>query len=369
MKSKKTFSIILGAAIISSLFVGCNLRKNTIIPEDVVAKVVKASEKPKSYYGESKLDIYENGNLKESGIYKEWVDNSSSKIKRRSEIETKADGKVITTNDGDKITIYMEKDKKALTSKVSDDLSGLNSNYKDQFIKQLGIISKTHELTFKGEEIVKSMKTYHILAKPKEKNSLMGNQEFWIEEENWFVIKSSSESNNMRIDQEYTKLDFSPKLDNSLFVQKLSSDVKIENIDNSMALNKGTSSNLKDGAKMAGKPILYLPENKEYKLKSVTTNNFEKINHKEVEQTYEKNGAVSFILTTVISDDNSKKDDFNLPNEKEITIRGQKGTFMDDSIKVACWSENGLNYSILIQDPKLTLEETKKIAESLVFTN
>jgi len=40
-----------------------------------------------------------------------------------------------------------------------------------------------------------------------------------------------------------------------------------------------------------------------------------------------------------------------------------------EDIKVISWSENNLNYSIMTENPKLTMEDAKKIVESLVFTN
>lgn len=370
MINKKTITVFIGAAVLASLFAGCSIKKDTIIPEEVVTNVMKASEKPKSYYGESKLDTYENGKLKESIILKEWVNNSNGKVKRRIETEDKTSGKSVSTNDGDKIISYEEKNKKAIMIKVSNELADSSSkSYKDQLISQLANITKTHQLTFKGEENVGGFKTYHLSAVPKEKNSIMGNQDYWIDKENWFLIKSSSESGNYKGISEYTKLDFSPKLDDNLFVQKLPSDVKVEDIEET-AKNNETNIDLKQGVKIAGKPILYLKESSDYKLKGVTYLNVKAISHKEINQTYEKGGVVAFLLTTIINADskNSSVDEDKLPGEKEITVRGSKGAVMED-IKCISWSENGLKYSVLIQDPNIKLDEGKKIVESLKLTN
>ncbi|MHC1684631.1 MAG: outer membrane lipoprotein carrier protein LolA [Clostridiaceae bacterium] len=370
MKKRKLITIFVLGTFVASLFVGCSIKKDTIIPEEVITNVLKASEKPKSYYGESKMDTYEKGELKDSSTLKEWVDNSNGKIKRRIEAEDKDAGKVVTTNDGDKIIAYMEKDKKALEIKVDNEISN-NSNisYKDQLIKDLANITKTHQLTFKGEENVGSLKTYHLLAEPKEKSSILGNQEYWIEKENWFLVKSSTEIGDNKGISEYTKLEFSPKLDDSLFVQTLPSDVKVENIEEAAKDNE-TTIDLKEGAKIAGKPILCLDGNSDYKLKNVTYLNAKAISHREINQVYEKDGVEVFSLTTIINDENKDKsldEDSKLPGEEEITIRGVKGIVMEE-IKCISWSENGLNYSILIQDPKLKLEDGKKIVESLTLT-
>lgn len=369
MIKKKMITMFLGAVFAVSLFAGCSVKKDTIIPEELITNVMKASEKPKSYYGESKLDSYENGQLKGSIIMKEWVSNSEGKVKKRVEVQDKESGKVVTTKDNDKLLTYIEKDKKALTMKLDNEtINTSNMSYKDQLINQLGNIVKTHQLTFKGEEDIRGFKTYHLSAVPKEKNSIIGNQDYWIDKEHWFLIKASIENGNTKSISEYTKLDFSPKLEDSLFVQKLPADVKIEDMEEA-AKNNEKVIDLKEAVKIAGKPILYLKENQNYKLKNVTYLDAKAISHKEINQTYEKDGVAEFILTTIINDnkDNDTKED-KLPGEKETIIRGVKGTVMEQ-IKCISWTENGLRYNVLLQDPNLKLEDGKKIVESLVLTN
>ena len=371
MTKKKITAMFAFIAIVASLFTGCSTKGNVIIPEEVITNVIKANEKPKSYYAEFKLDSYENEKLKEGMVFKQWNDNSSGKIKTRIEAEDKASGKVVTTNDGDKIISYTEKDKKAFSMKIGAELDlSSNANYKDQLINQLGNLSKTHQLTFKGEENVGEFKTYHVSAVPKEKNSIMGKQEYWIEKNNWFLVKSSAESGNNKEILEYTKLNFSPKFEASLFVQKLTSEVKIENMDD-IAKNSESTIDLKEGAKIAGKPLLHLKENSVYKLKEIKYINSEKTKHKEINQIYEKDGAVAFNLTTVMDDKNktsNNEENLKMPGEKEISIRGKKGSAMEE-IKCIWWIENDLNYSIIVVNPKLTMKDAEKLAESLVITN
>lgn len=365
MINKKIITLMVGGSMALMSLMGCSIKSDTIIPEELITNVMKASEKPKSFYGEMKMQVYDNGSLQEDFTMKEWVDNSSSKIKRRLENESKGEGKVVTTNDGDKIISYMEKDKKALTIKVDNELSSNYLNYKDQLIRDLGNISKTHELTFKNEENVNGFKTYHLSAKPKDKNSIRGNEDYWIDKEHWFLIKVTSEMGNNKTNMEYTKVDFSPKLNENLFIQNLPSDVKIEDVNQTVSENE-KSIDLKEAASIAGKPILCIQGNANYTLKNVKFMNFERMKLKEIDQTYEKNGVEAFILSTmVVGDKEQDKDDTKLPGEKEIDIRGTKGKAMDAEIRTVTWSEDGLNYSLLVQDSKLTLEDAKKLVESL----
>ena len=370
MIKKKIITTLIGLTIVASLFTGCSTKGDVMIPEEVITNVMKANEKSKSYYAEYKMDSYENEKLKESIEFKHWSDNSSGKVKARIETQDKTSGKVVTTNDGDKLISYTEKDKNAFSMKISDELGlGANTNYKDQLINQLGHISKTHVLTFKGEEEVGGFKTYHISAVAKEKNTILGDQEFWIEKSNWFLVKSSGDSGNNKTIMEYTKLNFSPKFDDSIFVQNLPSDVKVENIDDAAKDNE-TTIDLKKGAQIAGKAILHLKEDQGYKLKEVKYLNMEKAKHEEINQIYQKDGAAAFTLTTIIDGNKNIRDEENLkiPGETEITIRGKKASVMEE-IKVISWSENNLNYSVMVENPKLTMEDAKEIVKNLVLTN
>lgn len=366
---KRMLAIFTATLITASLFQGCSsLKKDTIIPGEVINKAMSAYEKPKSYYGEAKLEIYENGKLSEKADMKEWADNSSNKMRRRYELNSSISGKNISTNDGNKVLVYMVKDKKAMSMKAGNNLSDSNNDYKSLLMKQLSSISKTHDLTYKGEESINGFKTYHLYAKPKQKNSILGDMNYWIDEGSWFVIKCTSESSNMKTDTEYTKIKFSPKLDNSLFTQNIPSDVKIEDIDNNSEL-KENKIDMKQAEKIAGKPILTLKETSGYKLKSATYMDAPGVKHKEINQTYEKNGADQLILTTIIPYDNkaTQKDDTKIGDEKDITIRGKKGMSMEEPIKTITWSEDGFNYNLLIQDPTLNIDNGKKLVESLQY--
>lgn len=375
MVKKKIMVLGLGILFTVSLFSACSLKKDTIIPEDIITKAVSASEKPKSYYGESTTSIYIDNKLSESYTMREWIDNSGSKVKRRTEVEQPKDkaGDTISTNDGNNIIIYMKKDKKAMKINMTDGSDSGNpadSNYKNQLIKQLGTISKTHKIVFKGEENILNRKTYHISAISKQENSIIGDMDLWIDEQNWLVIKSTSKIKNTRTECVYTKLNFSPKFDSSLFVQKLPSDVKIEDISSKINGSEKDIS-LNEAVKLLNKPILYMPETSEYKLKSVKSlGGMEKVISTEIDQAYEKNGAVEFTLTTIIPNNQNKNhEDIKIPGEKTVKVRGKTGTSMDDVIKNIAWSEDGVNYSLSLENNNLNIDDALKIAEKLVHTN
>lgn len=59
------------------------------------------------------------------------------------------------------------------------------------------------------------------------------------------------------------------------------------------------------------------------------------------------------------------KSDYKIPGENDITLRGIQAKSLDGKIKMISWSEDGLNYNIMVLDQKTTLDDIKKIAESL----
>ncbi|WHH56913.1 outer membrane lipoprotein-sorting protein [Petroclostridium sp. X23] len=364
MKLNKMVAGILMTVLTGVLMSGC-AAKGTIIPEELISKAVSAYEKPKPYYAEVKIDVYEDDKHSESSIHKEWVDNSDSLIKRRIESESDESGKMISTNDGETITIYMEKDKSAMVMKAID---GYGGNYKEQTIKDLGVISKTHEISIKGEEQVNGFDTYHLYATPKEENTIWGAYDYWIDKNNWFVVKSSVESANMIIKTEYVKLEFNPKMDAGLFVQNLPEDVKIENIEDNPD-NEGREITLEEAAEIAGKHFLSVEGTSEYKLKKVTYLNFEKINHREFTQSYEKDGVEVFQLTIVIPDSKDEKEGKTerLPEESEIQVRGKTGSLMNlgAGTQIIFWEEDGLNYSFITTSPDITNDDAIRIINNL----
>lgn len=366
----KLVKVFCTGLITIGILSGCSiLSKDTIIPSDIINKAISIYEKPQSYYSEAVMRTSENNKLTDKLTIKEWSDNSGAKVKRRCEVSSDNSGEVISTNDGNQMLIYMKKDKKAMKMNADFGLGEDSNNYKQQVMKELGSISKTHDLTYKGEEVVNSFKAFHLFAKPKQKNTLLGDVNYWIDEDDWFVVKSTSESANTKTEMEYTKIEFSPKLDANLFVQDIPSDIKIQDLDNDASL-KGNTIDLEQAKKIAGKAILTLKDNSVYKLKSVTVSDMTKLKRKEINQVYEKNGAEALMLTTVVFYDGKSPEadsGLRLEGEKDITVRGKKGTSMEEYIKCISWSEDTFNYSLLIEDPTLTIDDCKKLVESLQY--
>ncbi|MCY6957728.1 LolA family protein [Clostridium brassicae] len=365
----KSLKLLLSGFTVSMvLFTGCSMGKTSILPKEIVANAMEVNDKASSYYAEGKILVFENDKVASESEIKEWSSLSQGKYKRRSETISKSRGKTVTTNNGEKVVIYMQEDNKALISKALENKGLTDNSQRKQAMDMLGSMKNTHEMSTLGEEDVNGMKAYHLKATPKQKDSIIGTIEIWVDKKNWFIVKLISQSGNSKIQLEYTKVDFSTKFDESLFNQNLPSNVKIEDLDKKAKENKKKIT-LTEARKFIGKPILYVEKTSGYDLKEMNLQMYEsKIVTDEIIQDYYKNNKKSFNLSIRKEqklNEKDKKDNAKLQGEKDITIRGKKGMFLDDVIKLITWSENGVSYSFMIEDPNMTFDEAKKVIENM----
>lgn len=361
MNKRSVLIGMLSAVLILGSSTGCGIGKTSLLPEKIVANAMEANKKPQSYYMESKSTTYENGKLSEESTIKQWNDASGEKCKVRVEVISKVDGKThdaISVNNGEKIIVYSKTDKQAMTSKVLTPIN--NTSPKEQSTRILEAIKKTHDIKNIGEEEINGFKTLHIKAIPRNKNTLFGEIDFWIDKKTWFTIKSIALSGNIKSESICTKLDFETNFTPEMFKIDIPSDIKIINLDESSTKEKDIS--FEDAQKNIGKPILSLKEESGYTLKSMKLSG-EGTKYSEIVQEYQKNNKPSFTLS--MGRYVKTNDDDKIPGEEEIKVRGQKGSLITDGITIICWSENGVRYSFIVNDPNIKVEEAKNIINML----
>jgi len=365
----KILKLMFAGILSLAMFTGCSsLSEDTIIPSDIINNALSAYEKSQSYYSEGSLTVYEKGELVEESITKEWTDSSEGMLKKRFESESEDSGKIISTNDGKELVLYMEKDNKAMKMDIENAIDESMGDYKEQFLKGLSVISKSHELSYVGEEKVNDFNTIHLHAKSKKENSMIGDIDYWIDKDTWFLVKTSSETGDGKLDMTYTKLEFVDKFDDSLFVQNIPEGVEIENLDENSDFEESEIS-IEEAEKIAGKPILVLENDDEYTLKNISSMSYDDLNRTEINQNYEKNGVITFILTAIIdgekTSDDLEDEDSSLPGEEKAIIRGNEGSVIEDIINLINWEEEGIGYSLLVLDPSINMEKAKEIVENL----
>ncbi|MBE1557048.1 hypothetical protein [Sporosarcina limicola] len=89
---------------------------------------------------------------------------------------------------------------------------------------------------------------------------------------------------------------------------------------------------------------------------------------KEINFNYEKDNLPLFMSAVFESPEEIDGEDLKLPGEKLVTIRGQEGLIMESGdFRSLLWKENGVSYSIVLDDPSLTFEELIEWTNDMVL--
>lgn len=341
------------------LMAGCSEESN-YSPEQMINNALDEKE-TESYIGEATTTVSENGDVIETMVMKEWR-NKDGKI--RVEIENQnGEEKAISVNNGEKITTYDEEQNQAIIIDDEEILEFNQPSPKAQVDFILDMIRDTHEISGKGEEKIAGRSTYHLVATPNKENTLLGKQEIWIDKENWMALKMISSSGNQKTEMVYNDIDFDVDIPVDKFALDLPDDADIVNSEDLLDTEEVT---LEEAKKGIGQPFYYFPEEDRLEISTIEKDELTgELDRTEVNIDYKKEGA-PFLTLSVFESPKDLEDDFSFPEEKEVTIRDHDGTFTDtDGFRAMFWQEDGLNYSLVIIDPTITLEELQNLAESM----
>lgn len=349
--------------ILGGVLMACSSDKNMFSPEQVISHALENSEKTKAYQAEFLMTVKEKGEVIEEGKTLEWRDENG-----RVRLETyDQSGELISivVNNGEEFIIYELENEQA--SIIDDpELIALNQQTpKEQTEASLAIVKDTHDLTLKDETKVAGRDVKHIVATPKDKNSLIGTLELWIDKENWFVLKTINESGDFYMEVEYESIDFSAKISDDQFNVDLPPHVKLINLDEVYA---GDEVSLFEATEALGSPFLYFPESEELTIASLEKTDLEGIvNRTEVDIEYVKNDLPYISLSVFETPEDV--DDIAFPGEEKILLRDKEGIFIDsEGFRSVMWDEEGLRYSIIIHDPSVSIEEIEILTKEMIYT-
>ncbi|WP_445480263.1 LolA family protein [Lysinibacillus irui] len=339
-------------AVMTFSLVGCNTEVS-YTPQEIIEQALHESKEPLTYYGEYTLDM---GELGGKAYVKEWVKDRNKRIEMTGD-----NGEhVITVTKDAEVISYDVTEHTAYTMAYSqDELDGLQSP-KDQVQLIFNMVKDTHDIKIAGEEKVAGRDTYKIVAKTKKTESLFGDMEAWIDKKTWLTLKMESNSAGNQMITEYSKINFDEKIDDQQFTLDLPKDVTIQEISGE---DPSESISL-DDAKQQLETFLMVPEENGLTLDKISVvKGLE--DRSEYSFDYGLDGELAFFVT-IFKADASMADIGPILNEKEMDIRGQKGTVMDDQhFRSIAWQENGYQYSIVGQNPELTVEDLVSYAQKM----
>lgn len=349
---KKTWMFIASGVL--ALTVGCS-KETSFTSEEVISNILKDNKKVVEYYGEGTMVTFKDDKKSEEATFKEWA---ASDGKRKFQITDGKKNKSESVNDGKNVIAYDVNSKTAYKMKFENE--NQNMTEREKLVKQLEKLSKSHTYQVVGDEKVSSFDTYHIKVKAKTKDSLIGDFDLWVEKDTWVVIKSTFFTGDVKTETLYTKLDKSPKFDNKTFTLSIPKDVKIQSIEDIAPKPKEISQ--EEAEKMIGQPYL-LWKNTPYTLDKIEVQSLKgEIKRDEFTFYYSKDQAPALTVSV-----------FKTPSEKDTAlkqtkpIRNTKGDLMKD-INCITWDEDGLRYSILVENPQLSLDDVIKETKEMVLS-
>ncbi|MEB2299075.1 DUF4367 domain-containing protein [Lysinibacillus xylanilyticus] len=342
----------LVAALTFSL-VGCNT-EGAYSPQEIIDQVLQETKEPLTYYAEYKMDMDEVGGKAQ---VKEWVKDD----KRRVEITADNGEHFITVNNGSQIMMYDVVKNTVHKMDIDKDSLGAFPSPRDQAESLFNLVKDTHEVKIAGEEKIAGRDTYKIVAKAKKDDTLLGDMEVWVDKKTWVTLKTITNSAGNKMTSEYTKMDENAKIDDAQFTLDIPKDAKVEEI----SIPESESVTLDTVKEQLGE-FLMVPEGNGLTLEEISLDKGIE-DRSEYTFSYAKNGQQDISVTVFKANSNAKKVE-PIKGEKEMDIRGQKGTVMDEN-KFHCisWQENGYQYSMFIVDSKQTIENFAAYAKQMAI--
>lgn len=357
---RKWYSIIF-FSLLMTLLIGCKGIEQ-FSPEQVMQNVLATEANDLAYYGEQTITISDAEDTFTMGV-KEWRQGAKSLEEAESEDEI-----IVTLKEGKKISYY-DVTENTLFHTEFDHEDELQFNAKDQVETILDAMGKTHDIETKGDTKIAGRPTIHIVAKKRSgEKSLYGTYEMWIDKENWLVLKTISNTGDSKVVMEYTTIEFDPGMDDGVFTLDVPEDVVVETLDE---VTEETFITLEKAIEKLGSTFMYFPEENDVEIEEITFyENEEDVTFKNVDIEYNK-GSLPYMTLSIYDRSDAEADDSTeegIDDFTEIlTIRGNEAeyTVMDD-VRFLDWSEDGLEYSLFLINPNVTLEEIELLVNDMI---
>ncbi|MGM8212176.1 LolA family protein [Virgibacillus sp. W0430] len=340
---------------------GCSTEISQYSPDQVINNALEETTEALAYYAEAEMTM-ETGDDIENMETKEWYNGDG---KMRMEI-TDESGLTILVNDSKSVKTYEKEKNRAFIMSDPEVLAYNPPAPREQAEMLLDMIRDTHHIEEAGEEKVAGRDTFHLVAEPKEKSTLIGNQEIWVDKENWMVLKYVTEAGDNKIQFVYKKIEFDPIFEEKLFTLDLPDDVTIEDIS---GLHSSEEITLAEAADRFNDSFLVF-QKEEWEMDTIEW--FESSGEypsKVVDLEYKKDGLPLLELgVSKVIDESTDLEDLELPGIEQVTVRNHKGEFIDGGdTRVLSWQEEGFTYTVSLYDPHFTLEELLSLADEMEF--
>lgn len=339
------------------LVTGCTSNVSNYTPETLINNALQETEDQTSFYTKGEMKIFEEDTLTSHVFTEEWHNRDGQFRFENEDIETESQS--VMVYDGTKVTLYSVEENEAFIIKDTDSISMNQPSLKEQADVLLDGISETHTVEVMGDENIAGYETHHLRATPKEDNILLGQQDIWIDKKNWMVLKQRIYSGDTKLEIEYDLVNYGQKMADDLFTIDLPDSVTIED-DSDL---EGQRVTLKEATSEMAQSILYIPEDEQIDITDLTVQDYDGL--KELTFHYQRNDLpfLELIISEVTVGFN---EDFKPEDDDVVIIRGKEAYLSDDDIRMVDWDEDGLNYTIFINDPSVSIEDVKQLVEEMI---
>ncbi|WP_449539415.1 LolA family protein [Ferdinandcohnia sp. Marseille-Q9671] len=328
--------------------------------EEIISNVLASKEKNISYYGEGVMKLLTNDQVTEHATFEEFaLEDGKRKIILTDHM--KNNQKSYTLNDGKQIISYEQDSEEALRMDLSAEEMPALGSPKEQLMVMLDSIRDTHDYEIVGEETLHDLQVYHVKATSKTDSSFLGDVEIWVDQKTWVMVKIISIVGEAKSEVEYKVLDFSPDFSENTFTLEIPENVAITQIDSKSNSTNGT---IHDAEHAIGQSILVFRED-DLTLESVEITDLKgETNRTEVTVYYMDQNIPSLIVSV-----------FPTPEGEGMSlkpgkwqVRGQDAEY-DDFINALSWDEDGLRYTIIPQNPDISIEEVITLTKNMQFSS
>ncbi len=348
-------SCIICMSLFISLFVtGCLSKSKEFMPDQVIENALR-DDTVVSYYAESETVYFVNDEIESTSTTKEWFRKDGW---TRTEIIDNDGETMILTNDLDTLKIYDTMSNELIEARSSE-FSEMTYSPKEEMLSRIETIQETHDITYVGQEKVIGRKTHHIHAVPRDKTSLLGEQEFWFDAEYWFVLKNSMMFGDDRSEMKYIHFEVNNAMEDELFNIKETEDMVVIDLDDFLEEAKITLEEMTD---RMDRPFLYFEETDDLAIESINLFEIEEDEFAQYTFEYTKDGLPYLSLTIMESEP--------LPSFfeeiEELEIGGVTVIYSAEyNQDIFEWNVGNVQYEAWVNDPSVTKDEVIQMIEHL----
>ena len=203
-----------------------------------------------------------------------------------------------------------------------------------------------------------------MISAHQEEGTVFGEQDFWMDTEDWVILKMISKSANIKTELVYMSIVFSSDFKGEVFTLDILEDAEVETLDTDFS---GKEIELEEMIDILGEGVLYVPEGNGITIDHISLIEMDaQTNY--VDIAYKKDG-IAFITLSIISpatDDIEEQIELFGNDAEEVQVRNQNGMYINAKLlQSLVWNEDNFQYNLDMMDPSLIVDGLLDLTEAM----